>query len=132
MPKFVLFALLCMAAAGSACAQVYKSVGADGKVAYSDRPSDTVSSAISIIKADLVQTVSAPAAKVQHRADSAAVRLAVLAASAAAQADGKLKISDTSAPQQVCDQKIDVLVNRKGDIVKVLGPSGPLAAFKPH
>lgn len=132
MPKFVLFALLCMAAAGSASAQVYKSVAADGKVVYSDRPSDTLSSSVSIIKADLVQTVSAPAAQALLRPDSPAVRLAVMAAMVAAQPDGKLKASAAADPRQVCDQKIDVLVNRKGDVVKVVGPSGPLSAFKPN
>ena len=129
MPKSVIFALLCMAATGSASAQVYKSVAADGKGVYSDRPSDTLSSAISIIKADLVQTVSAPADKVHV---SPAIRRAVMAALVAEQPAGKPKASGAADPKQVCDQRIDVLVNRKGDLVKVLGQSGPLSAFKPN
>jgi hypothetical protein len=130
MSTRILFALLCMAAAGSASAHVFKSVGADGKVVYSDRPSDKVNAEVSIIKADIVQTVSSPAAGIPA-AEQSAPRVSTLVAAAAAGA-GKERMTAMADAKIVCDKTIDVLVNRKGEIVKTLGPSGPLAAFKPH
>ncbi len=57
MFKYTIFALLCMAATAHASVRVYKSVGADGKIAYSDHPSDQGAASVSIIKADIVQAL---------------------------------------------------------------------------
>ena len=127
MSKYVLFALFCMAAAGSASAQVYKSVGADGKVMYSDHPSDNDNVSVSVIKADVVQAVAKPAA--ETALTPAALRLAVLAA-LAADAAPKAGARSASAPKQVCDKMVTVVLGRNGDILKTLPAKGILSAFK--
>ena len=127
MSKYVLFALLCTAAAGSASAQVYKSVGADGKVMYSDHPSDNNNVSVSVIKADVVQPVARPAA--ETAAAPATLRLALLAAMAA-DAAPKDSARKVSAPKQVCDKMVTVVVGRNGEILKTLPAKGILSAFK--
>lgn len=129
MSKCALFALLCMAAAGSASANVFKFVGADGKVTYSDHPSDKSGVTVSIIKADIVQAVPVATSKPVAADDIA--RLAALARSAGSR-EGLAK-DGTRAPaaaKELCSHRIDVLVGRNGEIIKTLGPSRPLGAFK--
>jgi len=129
MSKFALFAVFCMAAAGSASATVFKFVGPDGKVTYSDRPSDKSEVKVSIIKADIVQAV--PVAEDQPLATADVVRVAALAQSSGNRLT--LAKDDARAPaagKELCDHRVDVLVGRNGEIIKTLGPSRPLAAFK--
>lgn len=129
MSKFVFFALLCMASLGSASAHVYKSIGADGKVTYSDHPGDKPAASVSIIKAAIVQPVVA-AKTVTLAPTAAAPRISFLTTAAESlELTGKPVVQVTANATQVCDKKIDVLVGRNGDIVKVLGPS-PLSSFK--
>jgi hypothetical protein len=106
---------------------VYKSVGADGKVVYSDHPSDNTNASVSVIKADVVQAVAKPAT--EAAVAPAALRLAVLAA-LAADAAPKGAARSVPAPKQVCDKMVTVVVSRNGDILKTLPAKGLLSAFK--
>lgn len=128
MSKYALFALLCMAAAGSSSAQVFKFVGPDGKVTYSDHPSDKANVTVSIIKADIVQTV--PIATSQPVTAAGAVRLATLSSVDSPDALAKDAARAPAASKELCERRIDVLVGRNGEIIKTLGPSRPLGAFK--
>jgi hypothetical protein len=122
MSKHVLFALLCMAAAGSASAHVFKSVSADGKVMYSDHPSDN-NVAVSVIKADVVQSVPmAPAAA------EATLRQAVLRA----MASGTAVASDSkdATAKKTCSNMVNVVVGSKGELLKILPPKSFLSGFK--
>lgn len=68
--KSLVFALLGMTVMCGASAQIYKSVGADGKVVYSDRPSDSRGASVSIIKAAVVTKIEiAPAPAVSIRTE---------------------------------------------------------------
>lgn len=129
MSKYVLFGLLCMAAAASASAHVYKSIGPDGKVTYSDHPVDKPSASVSVIKADVVHAVSV--AKQAAPVSAAPVaHVTFLAASAEElEASRKAGVLALAGPKEVCDNRIDVLVGRNGEIVKKLSPSR-LSAFK--
>lgn len=60
--KRVFLGLAAMLAMAGASAQIYKSVGPDGKVVYSDRPSDTRAAGVSVIRAPVFLPVSKPAA----------------------------------------------------------------------
>lgn len=129
MSKCALFALLCMAAAGTASANVFKFVGADGKVSYSDHPSDKADVTVSIIKADIVQP--APVATNKPLAAADIARLAALALAAGSrEALAKDGARAPAAAKELCDHRIDVLVDRNGKFIKTLGPSRPLSAFK--
>jgi hypothetical protein len=57
--KSMMLVVAAMLAMGSASAQVFKSVGADGKITYSDRPSEQVRGTVTIMRAP-VQAVSVP------------------------------------------------------------------------
>jgi hypothetical protein len=130
MSKQVLFALLCMAAAGSACAHVFKSVGADGKVVYSDHPADN-NVAVSVIKADVVQSVPMEAGATPGA--EGALRQAVLRAMASGTAvasapkDGAHKVPST---KKTCDKMVNIVVDSKGELLKILPPKSFLSGFK--
>lgn len=128
MSKCALFALLCMAVAGSASAHVFKVVGSDGKVTYSDHPSDKPNVTVSIIKADIVQ--AAPMATPQPVAAAGAVRLVTPQLVDGPEALAKNAARAPAANKELCERRIDVLVGRNGEIIKTLGPSSPLGAFK--
>lgn len=129
MSKYALFALFCVAAAGSASATVFKHVGSDGKVTYSDRPADKPDVKVSIIKAAIVQAV--PVAKDKAVADADAVRVLALAQPAdSREALAKDGARAPAATKELCERRVDVLVARNGEIIKTLGPSRPLGAFK--
>jgi hypothetical protein len=131
MSKYALFALFCMAAAGGASANVFKSVGSDGKVTYSDRPTDKSDVKVSIIKADIVQAIPVAKSQAVAAVDAGAVRLLALAQSAynreALAKDGGRAPADA---KELCERRVDVLVGRNGEIIKILGPSRPLGGFK--
>jgi hypothetical protein len=57
--KSIMLVAAAMLAMGSASGQVFKSVGADGKITYSDRPSEQARGTITIMKAP-VQAISLP------------------------------------------------------------------------
>lgn len=128
MSKCALFALLCMAVAGSASAHVFKFVGPDGKVTYSDHPSDKPDATVSIIKADIVQAF--PVASPQPVAAADAVRLATLSSLDSPEALAKDAVRAPAASKELCERRVDVLVGRNGEIIKTLGPGRPLGAFK--
>lgn len=131
MSKYVLFALLCMAFAGGASAHVYKSIGPDGKVTYSDYPSDKPSKSVSIIKADIVQPV-AVAAKAAPTAAADISRVSFLTTpEESVELPGKPGVKVAAGATQVCNERIDVLVGSDGKVIKTLGPSKFLTAFKP-
>lgn len=67
MKSFIL-AVAAMLAMGGASAQVFKSVGADGKITYSDRPSDQARGAVSVLKAPARPAAPAAAAPVASAA----------------------------------------------------------------
>jgi hypothetical protein len=117
------------AAAGSASAQVYKSVGADGKVIYSDHPSDKANVSVSVIKADIVQVVAAATPRTVIVKD-AGPSLAALTAALAHDAKSQELLRATAADKKVCDKMVTVVVDRNGQIVRSLGPTNLLAGFK--
>jgi hypothetical protein len=131
MPKSAsIIALVCMVAAGGASAQVFKSVGSDGKVSYSDHPSDKVSASVRVIKADIVQ----PAVAAAPRADSnpRAAALAALSKGVPLDAASKDVLRAAAADKRVCDKMVTVVVDADGQIIKSLGPTNLLAAVKTH
>lgn len=128
MFKHVLFALLCMAAAGSVSAHVFKSVSADGKVMYSDHPSDNTV-AVSVIKADVVQSVPMAAAVAPESALRQAV-LRALASGTAGVSDPKDDAHKVATTKKTCDKMVDVVVGSKGELLKILPPKSFLSGFK--
>ena len=127
MSKCALLAMLCMAAAGSASATVFKSVGADGKVTYSDHPTNKADVTVSIIKADLVQSVPVETNKPVVVADAA--RLAALST------DSREVVATdsaraTAAAKELCARRVAVLAGRNDENSKTLAPGRPLGAFK--
>jgi hypothetical protein len=131
MSKYALFALFCMACAGSASATVFKYVGSDGKVTYSDRPADKPDVKVSIIQAAIVQPVPVAKDQAVAAADAGAVRLLALAQLAESrEALAKDGARAPAAAKELCERRVDVLVARNGEIIKTLGPSRPLGAFK--
>jgi hypothetical protein len=106
---------------------VYKSVGADGKVMYSDHPSDQSNVSVSIIKADIVQSV--PMAAGDESAAPGASHTVSLAA-AGIDAGSKDGAHGSAAPKKVCDKMINVVVGANGEILRILPSKGLLAAFK--
>ena len=127
MSKCALLALLCMAAAASASATVFKSVGADGKVTYSDHPTNKADVTVSIIKADLVQAVPVETNKPVEVADAA--RLAALSTDSREVLDQD-SARATAAAKELCAHRVAVLAGRNDENSKTLAPGRPLGAFK--
>jgi hypothetical protein len=127
MSKHVLFALLCMAATGSVSAHVFKSISPDGKVIYSDHPSDN-NVAVSVIKADVVQAV--PMATAVAPGAETALRQAVLHAMASGTAESKDGAPKAAGAKQTCDKMVSVVVGSKGELLKILPPKSFLSGFK--
>ena len=127
MSKCALLAMLCMAAAGSASATVFKSVGADGKVTYSDHPTNKADVTVSIIKADIVQAAPVETNKPVVVADAARLAAPPTDSREALVKDGARA---TAAAKELCARRVAVLAARNDETTKTLAPGRPLGAFK--
>lgn len=61
--KLFLMILCCAAAAGGQAQQMYKTIGPDGKITFSDRPEISADTKVSVMRKNVLRPVEVPAAK---------------------------------------------------------------------
>ena len=62
--KLILLSICCAAAAGSQAQKMYKTVGPDGKITFSDRPEIGADTKVSVMRSNTMHAVEMPAKKV--------------------------------------------------------------------